>query len=224
VVIATVLLNLLYLGLLYFYPVPGCGPGSLIVSCNFPGYLDGVVLDGFRWNSTAFDPDGVGAILPAISSVLFGVLAGQVVRSESRPERRLLPLLGGAIVLIAAGELLAMWIPINKQLWTPSFALVTAGLAATGLACCMGLVDRYPPRSWSRPFEILGRNAIAAYLISRLLANVPRVHVAGKSLYDDILTHLANPANASLVFAMLVAAAVFFAVLLMDRKGWHLKV
>src|SRR6476660_13848 len=57
-VLGIIALNLIYLGLLYFYPVPGCGAGSLAVSCNFPGYLDEVVLDGFRWNSTAFDPDG----------------------------------------------------------------------------------------------------------------------------------------------------------------------
>lgn len=75
VIVGIIGLNLLYLGLLYFYPVPECGPGSLAVSCNFPGYLDEIVIDGFRWNSTAFDPDGVGAILPAITSVLFGVLA-----------------------------------------------------------------------------------------------------------------------------------------------------
>jgi len=56
---------------LYLYPVPKCGAGSLVVSCNFPGYLDEVVLDGFRWNSAAFDPDGAGAILPTITSVLF---------------------------------------------------------------------------------------------------------------------------------------------------------
>jgi predicted acyltransferase len=68
VIVGILGLNLLYLGLLYFYPVPGCGPGSLAVSCNFPGYLDATVLDGFRWNSTAFDPDGVGTILPAITS------------------------------------------------------------------------------------------------------------------------------------------------------------
>ena len=131
VIVGIIGLNLLYLGLLYFYPVPGCGPGSLAVSCNFPGYLDEIVLDGFRWNSTAFDPDGVGAILPAITSVLFGVLAGQLLLSERRPRQRLLRLLGGGIVLIAAGELLSTWVPINKQLWTTSFAVFMAGLAAT---------------------------------------------------------------------------------------------
>jgi predicted acyltransferase len=83
VIVGIIGVNLLYLGLLYFYPVPGCGPGSLAVSCNFPGYLDEIVLDGFRWHSTAFDPDGVGAILPAITSVLYGA------RLDCKPVRAL---------------------------------------------------------------------------------------------------------------------------------------
>src|SRR5262249_15464198 len=205
------------------YPVPGCGPGSLTVSCNFPGYLDEIVLDGFRWNSTAFDPDGIGAILPAISSVLFGVLAGRLLRGDRPPRQRLLWLLGAGIVLIAAGELLSILVPINKQLWTTSFAVFMAGLAATGLACSIWLVDgRLSPR-WFRPLEIFGLNAIAAYLISRLLANVPRVHIMGKSLYADVLARVASPPNASLLFAMVVLGAVYLAVRLMDRRGWYLK-
>jgi predicted acyltransferase len=216
-------LNLVYLGLLYFYPVPGCGAGSLAVSCNFPGYLDEIVLDGFRWNSAAFDPDGVGAILPAITSVLFGVLAGQLLRGERRPRQRLPWLLGGGIILIAAGELLATWVPINKQLWTTSFAVFMSGLAATALSCTIWLVDGRPSRLWFRPLEILGLNAVAAYLISRLVANVPRVHVMGKSLYTDVLARVASPPNASLLFAMVVLAVVYLAVWLMSRRGWYLK-
>jgi predicted acyltransferase len=223
VAVGVVLLNVVYLAFLYLYPVPGCGAGSLTVNCNFPDYVDGLLLHGFRWNSTAFDPDGIGAILPATSSALFGILAGQLLRTESRPERRMRRLAGGGLILVVAGELLATWVPINKQLWTPSFALLMAGLAAVGLACCIALVDRGPPRSWYRPLEMLGRNAVAAYLISRVLANVPRVHVAGRSLYDNVLAHIANPANASLLFALLVVAAVFLAVFFMDRKGWRLK-
>jgi predicted acyltransferase len=216
-------LNLVYLGLLYFYPVPGCGPGSLDVNCNFSGYFDELVLGGFRWNSTAFDPDGVVAVLPATTSILFGVLAGQPVRSDLRPREWLLWLVAGGIVLIAAGEFLAIFVPINKQLWTTSFAVLMAGLAAVGLACSMWLIDGRPLPRWLRPLEIFGLNAIAAYLISRLVANVPRVHVMGKSLYDDVLARVASPPNASLLFAMLVLAVVFLAVWLMDRRGWYLK-
>ena len=223
VIIGIIGLNLLYLALLYFYPVPGCGPGSLALSCNFPGYLDEIVVDGFRWEETAFDPNGLGSILPAITSVLFGVLAGMFLQCDRRPQQWLLWLLGAGIILIASGEILSKWVPINKHLWTTSFAVFTAGLAATGLACSIWLVDGRPVRRWFRPLEILGLNAIAAYLISRLVVHVPKVHVAGKSLYADVLAPVASPPKASLLFAALVVAAVYLAVWFMDRRGWHLR-
>jgi predicted acyltransferase len=224
VVLAIVGLNLIYLGLLYFYPVPGCGAGSLVVSCNFPGYLDELVLDGFRWNSTAFDPDGLGAILPAITSVLFGVLAGQFLHRERKPQQHSpSQLLVGGIVLIAAGALLSIWVPINKQLWTPSFAVFTSGLAAIALAFTIWLVEGRLLGRLFRPLEIFGLNAIAAYLISRLVANVPRVHIMGKSLYADILAPVASPPNASLLFAIVVLSVVYIVVWLMSRRGWYMK-
>jgi predicted acyltransferase len=222
VIVSIVTLNLLYLGLLYFYPVPGCGAGSLEVSCNFPGYFNDMVVDGFR-NSPAFDPSGVGVILPGTTSVLLGVLAGQPVRRESRPLQRGLLLFGGAIMLIVLGLLLSIWVPINKQLWTTSYAVFMAGLAAAGLACSIWLVDGRPSPGWLRPLQIFGLNAIAAYLISRLIANIPRVHVMGKSIYEDVLLRITSPQNASLLFAVVVLTATYLAVWLMDRRGWHLK-
>ena len=92
-----------------------------------------------------------------------------------------------------------------------------------GLACCVWLADGSLLRRWFRPLEIFGLKAIAAYMLSRLVANVPRVHILGISLYDDVLVRIASPANASLLFAMVVLAAVYLAVPFMDERGWHLK-
>jgi len=225
VIAASVGLNVLYLGLLFLFPVPGCGAGSLAAACNFPGYLDQIVLDGFRWNSTAFDPDGLGTVLPATTSVLLGALAGQFLRSSGRRrEAQAFWLAAGGVALIAAGALFAAWVPINKQLWTPPYAVMMAGFAATGLAAALRLADGDGgPRQWLRPLEILGQNAIAAYLISRVVANMPRVHLRGWSLHDDLLAEIASPATASLLFAALVLAIVFVAIWLMDRRRWHLK-
>jgi len=47
-------------------------------------------------------------------------------------------------ILIAAGELLVMWTPINKQLWPPSFAVLMAVPSTTGLACFIWLADLPP--------------------------------------------------------------------------------
>jgi predicted acyltransferase len=222
VVIGIIGLNLLYLALLYLYPVPGCGPGLLTVGCNFPGYLDEIVLDGFRWDGT-FDPDGLGSILSAVTSVLFGVLAGRILLTARSPWQHLLQLLGAGLVLIAAGALLSAWVPINKQLWTTSFATLMAGLAAAGLACTIWLVEKGLLRHWYKPLEIFGSNAVAAYIISRLVAHLPRVHIMGKSLYSDLLARVASHANASLLFAMVVLAEVYLVLWFINRRGWHLK-
>src|SRR5207253_7409539 len=56
--------------------------------------------------------------------------------------------------------------PINKNLWTSSFALFSAGVAAQALAACHGLVDVKRRRDWSRLLAVYGRNPLAAYFLS----------------------------------------------------------
>ena len=56
--------------------------------------------------------------------------------------------------------------PINKNLWTSSFVLFSAGLAAQALALCHWLVDVRGWRAWSRPLAAFGRNPLAAYFLS----------------------------------------------------------
>jgi predicted acyltransferase len=222
VITAIVALNLVYLALLFFYPVPGCGPGVLTTACNFPGYVDRVVLDGFRWDDlTKQDPDGIGAVLPAITSVLFGVLAAQVLRSEPGQRQRAVRLLGGGIGLMAAGAVIAIWVPVNKPLWTTSYAALMGGLAAVGLAISLWVVDVKQAGRWFKPLEILGLNSVAAYLLSRPTTNVIEVHVRGMSLYT-ILRGFASPPTASLLFAMAALLAVYCLIWLMHRAGWHL--
>jgi len=221
-VVAIAGLNIIYLALLYFYPVPSCGAGLLTVDCNFPGYLDSVVLKQFRWNDTAFDPDGLGAILPAISSVLFGVVAGEIVRHQPDAQRRALQLLEAGLVLVIAGMLLSIWVPINKHIWTTSFAVLMAGLSASAYAGAVWIIDGRAPQAWSKPLDILGRNAIVAYLLSRPLANIPRVHLAGKSLYENVLAPMMYPHIASLAFALLVLLTVYCLVWFADRRRWRL--
>jgi predicted acyltransferase len=215
-------LNLIYLGFLYFYPVPGCGAGNLTPECSFPSYVNAVLLKGHTWGDT-YDPDGLGAVLPAITSVLLGVLAGVFLRAESRPRQRLSGLFTGGLALVAAGVLLSTWVPFNKPLWTPSYALLMAGLAAICLAAWYWVIDVRQAGRWFKPLEIFGLNAVAAYLISRPLDHALRVRVAGRSLLTDVCQRLASPPNASLLFAIVVVMAVYVVVWFMYRRRWFLK-
>ena len=88
-------------------------------------------------NSTAFDPDGVGSIFFTVRRARGTTPSAQPTASTAAAPRR-------GLMLIAAGELLVMWTPINKQLWPPSFAVLMAVPSTTGLACFIWLADLPP--------------------------------------------------------------------------------
>ena len=73
-------------------------------------------------------------------------------------------------VLIFLGLLMDNWLPINKNLWTSSYVLVTGGRAALYLAILVYLIDVRGWRSLTKPFVILGTNAIALFALSIVLA------------------------------------------------------
>ena len=58
--------------------------------------------------------------------------------------------------------------PINKNLWTSSYTVLMSGLAAVCLAICLWIVDVKGWKGWARPFEWLGVNAIALFVLSTL--------------------------------------------------------
>lgn len=220
-------LNAAYLGLMFYYPVPGCGAGGLTQECNFAGYLDRLLFEGRLWvdgNIHRQDPDGLGSILPAISTVLFGALIGAVLRNKLPHAGVVVRVLGIGAALIGCGAALAAWvIPINKPLWSTSYAVLMAGLATVVFGLCFWAADMKGRGRWLKPFEIYGMNAIAAYIISVEFANIPKIHYSGVSLYGVCL-RLASAPNAALVYAVLYAAAVYVPVWWLHRRGWLLRV
>jgi predicted acyltransferase len=104
--------------------------------------------------------------------------------------------------------LLADPMPINRQLWTTSYAFLMAGLASICFAPRIGL----------------GMNGIAAFIGSQALVNVPRVHFFGRWLYEDVCRQLLNPPNASLLYALIYLGGVCVVVWVLRRQRWWLKI
>ena len=158
-----------------FVPVPGYGlPGTdvplLHPDHNLTAWLDRLVIPGRFYEGTR-DPEGILSTFPSIATVLLGVLTGEWLRSDRRPQLKALGMAGAGVLLFAAGELWNVWFPINKKLWTSSFVLLTAGLALLALAFCYWLTDiRQIRGAWTKPFVIFGSNAITVYVIAEVLA------------------------------------------------------
>lgn len=215
--------------LMAYAPVPGFGSGRLDVEGNFAHYIDSIVLGKHNYASTkTWDPEGIVSTLPSIATALFGIMAGHILRLRKELAERTNWLFLTGIVLIALGLMIDPWLPINKKLWTSSFALFMAGLDFVVFAAFVWLVDAQGYKRWTRPFVILGMNAISIYMVSELLAEtLGSIHTASGSLrsviFDSVFTPIASPYNASLLYAISFTLVMFAVAYGMHRKGWYLR-
>lgn len=151
-------------------PVPGVGPPSLEPEANLGAWLDRLLLSGHLWRqSRTWDPEGLLGTLPALATTLLGSLAGSWLRSERDADRKAAGLLAAGLVLTLAGLLWSRSFPINKNLWTSSYVLFTAGMAAYLFGLVYWIADARGHRAWARPFAAYGRNAILVFVASGLL-------------------------------------------------------
>jgi len=153
-----------YWAALTLVPVPGAGAGVLTPGGNLASFIDRMLL-GRHLLNRLYDPEGLLSTVPAVATALGGVFAGNWLK-EPRRHHRAAWLWAAGFAAMTAGLAWGHAFPINKNLWTSSFALFSAGLAAQALAACDWLVDGEGWSGWSRPLAVYGRNALAAYFLS----------------------------------------------------------
>ena len=119
-----------------------------------------------------FDPEGLLSNLPGIAHVLIGMLCGNVIMKGKadlwKVVARLSLVSGGLIIL---GFFLNPLVPINKNLWTPSFVFATCGGAAMTLSILIWMLDiRRIQAPWLvKPSCVFGLNPLILYCFSYLL-------------------------------------------------------
>jgi predicted acyltransferase len=196
-------------------PVPGYGAGVLEPMGNLPWYIDSHVLAGHTWSGApvpGFDPEGIMSSLPAIGTTLLGVLTGRWLLTNTTKEEKTAWMFVAGNVLLLLGAVLDMWMPINKNLWTPTFSIFMCGWALVCLAVFYWLIDVKGYIRWSRPFQMYGVNAIAVFvlsgLVARLLGLIKLVQPDGSLvslqqwLFHTLFLPLGSPVNASLLYAI----------------------
>lgn len=233
--VAASVLVVAYWWLMTVVPVPGFGPPNLAPETNLGAFLDRLLLSGHLWKQTkTWDPEGLLSTLPAIATTLLGSLAGHWIRSARNPKAKTIGLLGAGLALTAAGLAWGWVFPINKNLWTSSYVLFSAGMATYLFGLVYYVVDVVGHRAWAWPAVVYGRNAILVFVASGLLAKtlylIKLPTAAGAPLSLQAHLHLAlftswlPPYDASLAFAIATVAFWFLVLLWMDRRGLHLKV
>lgn len=166
------------------------------------------------------DPEGLASTLPAIATTLLGLLAGRWLRQGDL--RRLIV---AGVVALLLGALWSPWLPLNKNLWTSSYVLWTAGCAMLLLAAAHVAIDR---RGLPAPGRSFGINAITAYAASSLgyllLVATGVWDAAYRFGFADWMTPLFGAKAASLAFALTYVGLWWLAMRGMQARGWRISI
>src|SRR5271156_4628371 len=228
-----------YWALLRFVPVPGLGvPGRDIPfmdpNQNLAAWLDRKLFMGHLFDGTR-DPEGILSTIPAIATTLLGVLTGRWLRSQKSSAKKAQAMLLAGICGLVAGEVWNIWFPINKNLWTSSFAVFSGGFALVFLALLYWVLEIKRWRgAWTVPILVFGMNAIAGFVADSLVYGPGYTftvkHADGTTMrgHDAAQANLvslgASPPNASLIYSLGAVIFCWILLWLLWRKRIFLKV
>lgn len=232
--LTAMLLLIGYWAALTVLPVPGYGPGVLTSAGNLGAFVDrSVIGTAHLYSQGAFDPEGLLSTLPAVVTVLFGYFAGGWLRRQPNRSRTSLLLATFGLGGIAIGWLWGLAFAINKQLWTSSYVVFTAGWALVVLAVCFEVIETRKWRALGWPFEIFGLNAIVLFVGSGLVGRLlKRTHIGTGTdaptavtwIYEHGFVPWAGPLNGSLGYAITTLLVWWLILYGLYRRKWFLKI
>ncbi len=176
-----------------------------------------------------FDPEGLLSTLPAVVNVLAGYLVGQFIIEKGKTYEGLAKLLligFGLILLSMAWDSI---LPINKKLWTSSFATYTIGLDCCIIAAIIYIIDFKNKTAWTPFFTVFGKNALFIYLLSEILAislkfsRITCDQTYFKWTYQTVCQPIGGKLG-SLAFAIGFMLICWLVGFVLDKKGIYIKV
>ncbi len=224
--IAAVLLLLYWLALTCI-PTPGTGKVMLDPGVNIVAWIDTKFLPGKMWRGT-WDPESILTNITSVVSCITGMLAGRLMLSDKSPNEKVNYLMTAGVFSAIAGYFWGLAFPVNENLWTSSFVLVTSGFAALLFGAFYFIVDIKGRTRGTLPGIIFGANAITIYFLADVWALLfYEAKFGGVTLNDKFVNGLSNagtdPRLASLLYALLFVGINFIPAWLLYRKKIFIK-
>jgi predicted acyltransferase len=177
-IIVTASLLLIYWGIMTFVKVGYWGGGNFSPDNNLAEYIDRIVLGRFRDGSTItetgidFGKYRYTWILSSLNfgvTVMTGVFAGQILKSSLSKIRKMQWLVVGGVLMIIAGQLWGLQMPIIKKIWTSSMTLFSSGICFLLMALFYFLIDYKKYGKYFNWLKIYGMNSILAYMLYEII-------------------------------------------------------
>lgn len=184
----------------------------------------------YRGEGMPFDPEGLVSTVPAIAQVLIGYLAGRWLSMRQTNEELPWQLIGIGIAMFLLAQWWSSVLPINKKIWTPSYVLLSSGLALMSLALLRPLLMIRIVGPVASFCEDFGRNALLIFTLSGLVPRVMSLIVLTdgstplRYAYQQVYAPFFDANLASLLFAMTQVWLYWMLVRYLNRRGWYWRV
>ena len=201
------------------------------------------------YHKSPVDPEGLLGTISSVAHVLLGFYCGKLIRQKETISDKVIALFVVGTVLVIGGYLLSYGLPLNKRIWSPSYVMVTCGLASLLQAFLMYVIDLAGVRSQESgvsrnvqqsssqqqsnllspdsclltPFHVFGVNALALYVSSELLAIILGNIGFSQMVYDGIHAVIPPLKWASLVYALYFVGLNFALGYILYRKKIYIK-
>lgn len=208
-------------------PTPDEGKIILEPGRNLAAWLDRKYLPGRLWQGT-WDPEGILSTFPSIVTGITGMLTGRWMLSPASPLEKVAYLMTAGLFTAVAGYCWGLAFPVNENLWTSSFVLVTSGFAALLLGATYFLVDILNHADGAKPGIIFGANAITVYVLADVFALFfYQLNIGGFSLNEQVMWVLrvrgVQPELASLLYALFFVGINFIPAYILYQKKIFVK-
>lgn len=204
-----------YWFLLLFNSAPGFPMGDLSMEGNFASYIDRSILPGKLYLGI-HDPEGLVSTLGAIPTALLGIFTGNLLRGTAADKKKatVVKMVIAGVVLLVAAQLWNLVFPINKNLWTSSFALHCGGLSVLLMALFYYIIDILQYKKWAFFFKVIGMNSILIYMSGQFI----NWRYSTNAFFEWLLQMVGDPYNLVLgVFCFLAVQWAFLYVLYKNK-------
>ena len=175
------------------------------------------------YHKSPVDPEGLLGTIPSVAHVLIGFYCGKrMVEAQTLHDKLLVYFVAGA-VLVIGGYLLSYGLPLNKRIWSPSYVLMTCGLASLLQGLLMYVIDLRGHQGWCLPFKVFGVNPLFLYVGSEVLAIVFGRFSINDAIYNGIHAVVPHLEWASFCYALTFVAICFCIGYVLYRRHIYIK-
>jgi predicted acyltransferase len=225
---------LVHWALLVLLDVPGSGAGNLTPAGNAARYVDQLFLGPHSQSYyDGIETSGVLTILSSISTTLIGLVTATWLRGRTPLPGEIAALFAAGCALFVLGSAWDLVLPVNKPLWTASYVALTAGISLQILAAGYWLMELRGWKSWAKPLQMAGVNALALYVLSQ---GIQRILVYGRItgadgspvrlrylIYEEWVKPWMPGEPGALVFALAILLVCFSVIAVLYRKKVFVK-